>query len=52
MLEDEQKSLARNRKLLEDIDKLQEDMRCFSHECKQDEEKLNHAKVRYFITTM
>jgi hypothetical protein len=52
MLEDEQKSLARNRKLLEDIDKLQEDMRCFSHECKQDEEKLNHAKVRYFIISM
>jgi hypothetical protein len=52
MLEEEQKSLTRNRKLLEDIDKLQEDMRCFSHECKQDEEKLNHAKVRYLFTTM
>ena len=45
MLEEEQKSLARNRKLLEDIDSLEEEMRCFSHECKQDEEKLNHAKV-------
>ena len=49
MLEEEQKSLARNKKLLEDIDRLEEQMRYFSHECKQDEGKLNEAKVVFHI---
>lgn len=49
LLEDEQKSLARNKKLLEDIDRLEEQMEYFSHECKQDEEKLDHAKVDMHI---
>jgi hypothetical protein len=48
MLEDEQKCLARNKKLLEDIDRLEEQMTYFSNECKQDEEKLNQAKVVFY----
>ncbi|CAB3996192.1 Hypothetical predicted protein [Paramuricea clavata] len=47
MLEDEQKCLARNKKLLEDIDRLEEQMTYFSNECKQDEEKLNQAKNKF-----
>jgi hypothetical protein len=49
MLEEEQKSLARNKKLLEDIDRLEEQMRYFSHECKQDEGKLYEAKVVFHV---
>ena len=45
MLEEEQRSLARNKSLLEDIDRLEEQIQLFSNECKQDEEKLKHAKV-------
>ncbi|XP_028396120.1 uncharacterized protein LOC114520107 [Dendronephthya gigantea] len=47
LLEDEQKCLARNKKLLEDIDRLEEQMEYFSHECKHDEEKLDHAKDKF-----
>ena len=45
MLEEEQKSLARNKRLLEDIDRLEEQIQLFTNECKQDEEKLEQAKV-------
>ena len=45
MLEEEQKSLARNKCLLEGIDILEEQIQLFSNECKQDEEKLKQAKV-------
>ena len=45
MLEEEQKSLARNKSLLEDIDRLEEQIQLFSNERKQDEEKLKQAKV-------
>ena len=48
MLEEEQKSLARNKKLLEDIDRLEEQIKFFSNECKQDEERLKKAKVLAF----
>ena len=48
MLEDEQTSLARNKKLLDDIDRLEEEMRYFSLGFKQDEERLNQAKVFFY----
>ena len=52
MLEEEQKSLARNKKLLEDIDRLEEQIKFFSNECKQDEERLKKAKVLAFYISL
>ena len=43
MLEEEQKSLARNKSLLEGTDRLEEQIQLFCNECKQDEEKFKQA---------
>ena len=46
MLEEKQKILARNKSLLEGIDRLEEQIQLLSNiKCKQDKEKLKQAKV-------